>query len=48
MILAFDTYYFENKAKTVCIGFDHWQASAPTVVYVDIMEDVEEYTPGEF
>lgn len=42
MILAFDTYYFENKAKTVCIGFDHWQASAPNVVYVDIMEDVEE------
>jgi exodeoxyribonuclease-5/deoxyribonuclease V len=48
MILAFDTYYFENKAKTVCIGFDHWQASATTVVHVDIMEDVEEYTPGEF
>jgi exodeoxyribonuclease-5/deoxyribonuclease V len=48
MILAFDTYYFENKAKTVCIGFDNWQANAPIVVHVDIVEDVEEYTPGEF
>jgi hypothetical protein len=23
MILAFDTYYFENKAKTVCISFEN-------------------------
>lgn len=26
MILAFDTYYYENKAKTVCIAFNNWES----------------------
>jgi hypothetical protein len=30
MILAFDTYYFENKAKTVCIAFENWNEDENT------------------
>lgn len=48
MILAFDTYYFENKAKTVCISFDNWSNEENHTVYSEIIEGVEEYVPGEF
>lgn len=48
MILAFDTYYFENKAKTVCISFNHWSDEDNYTVNSEIIEDVEEYVPGEF
>jgi deoxyribonuclease V len=48
MILSFDTYYFENKAKTVCLAFEDWTTSDKFEVYAEIMEDVEEYIPGEF
>lgn len=48
MILAFDTYYFENKAKTVCISFDHWSDEENYTVNSEIIEGVEEYVPGEF
>lgn len=48
MILAFDTYYFENKAKTVCISFDDWSNEENYTVNSEIIESVEEYVPGEF
>lgn len=48
MILAFDTYYFNNKAKTVCISFDDWQKETDFKVYSETLEDVEEYVSGEF
>lgn len=48
MILAFDTYYFENKAKTVCISFDDWSNEEDHTVNSEIIEDVDEYVPGEF
>ncbi len=48
MILAFDTYYFDEKAKTVCISFDDWEEYENYKVYSEIIESIEEYKSGEF
>ena len=48
MILAFDTYYFGDKAKTVCIAFDKWTESHNYKVYSEIIDNIEEYTSGKF
>jgi len=48
MILAFDTYYFENKAKTVCLAFDSWNETDKYSIFVETLEDINEYVPGEF
>lgn len=48
MIIAFDTYYFENKAKTVCLAFEKWTDGENYNVYTEILEHIEEYTSGEF
>lgn len=48
MILAFDTYYFENKAKTVCIAFDSWTDEVSFEAYEETLENIEEYVSGEF
>lgn len=48
MILGFDTYYYENKAKTVCVSFEHWTASETAAVFSEVLEDIEEYVPGAF
>ena len=48
MILAFDSYYFDNKAKTVCVQFENWTDSAPSQVYSEVLENIAEYEPGAF
>ncbi|MEN2415215.1 endonuclease V [Flavobacterium mesophilum] len=48
MILAFDTYYYDNKAKTVCIEFTEWNQSTDFKVHTEIIDNVSEYIPGEF
>lgn len=48
MILAFDTYYFYHKAKTVCLAFEQWTDKKPVEVYSQVLEGVAPYTPGEF
>jgi deoxyribonuclease V len=48
MILAFDTHYFDNKAKTVCVGFENWSDSEPCLIESETLEGVAEYVPGEF
>jgi len=48
MKLAFDSYYYENKAKTVCIQFDNWIDSVPLKIYSEIINSVEEYEAGAF
>jgi len=48
MILAFDTYYFDNKAKTVCIAFESWEKEDANIVTEEILEDIAAYQPGEF
>ncbi|SHL30560.1 endonuclease V [Flavobacterium chilense] len=47
-ILAFDTYYFDGKAKTVCLEFLNWNESENYKVHTEIIENVEDYVPGEF
>ncbi|WP_338083382.1 endonuclease V [Flavobacterium azizsancarii] len=48
IILAFDTYYFDGKAKTVCLEFTEWNQSENFKVHTEIIGNVEEYIPGEF
>ena len=48
MILAFDTYYFDNKAKTVCVSFDNWTDGTPKNIDSEIIEGVPEYESGAF
>lgn len=48
MILAFDTYYFDNKAKTVSICFDDWSDEENYKVETEVIENSEEYQSGEF
>lgn len=48
MILAFDTYYFDGKAKTVCLEFTEWNQSKNFKVHTEIIDNVAEYIPGEF
>lgn len=48
MILAFDTYYYESKAKTVCIGFDKWDSQKVSNTWTEVLDNVQEYIPGEF
>jgi len=48
MILVFDTYYFDNKAKTVCLAFEDWNEESDFQVYKEVMYDVEDYVSGEF
>jgi len=48
MILAFDTFYFEDKAKTVAIEFESWTNETITKVYEETISGIDEYIPGEF
>ena len=48
MILAFDTYYFDNKAKTVCLAFEDWQIEENYSIYTETLENISEYVSGEF
>ena len=48
MKLAFDTYYYDGKAKTIAVSFNNWEDEVPTQIYTDIIEGVEPYEPGSF
>lgn len=48
MILAFDTGYFDDRAKTVCIVLEHWRATALHKVYAAVSENIAVYVPGQF
>jgi len=48
MILAFDTYYFENKARTIAIEFENWTDEVPKKVHQFTTEDIAEYESGQF
>lgn len=48
MLLAFDSYYFNNKAKTVCLAFNDWSDEHEFAVYSELLEDVADYEPGAF
>ena len=48
MILAVDTYYFDNKAKIACVEFETWFATEYSKFYMEIIENIEDYISGEF
>jgi deoxyribonuclease V len=48
MIYAFDTYYFETEAKTVCIGFERWQSTEYIFCKHEFRPIDNEYISGEF
>ncbi|SFW41961.1 endonuclease V [Cellulophaga fucicola] len=48
MILAFDTYYYDNKAKTVGVSFNNWLDDTVLEIKEEIIEDVPDYEPGAF
>jgi deoxyribonuclease V len=48
VLLAFDTYYYDNKAKTVCLEFEEWNENKIFKIYSEITDNVEEYISGEF
>ncbi len=48
MIFAFDTYYFDNQAKTVCLAFETWNSNEPNVTYAETLEGIADYVPGQF
>ena len=47
MILAVDVYYKENVAKAASVLFD-WDSETPHEVASVYIDNVEEYTSGEF
>ena len=48
MILAFDTHYKDQKAKTVCVSFANWTDSEPCNIFSEILHGISEYEPGAF
>jgi deoxyribonuclease V len=48
MLLAFDTHYTANKAKTACLAFETWSAPIPLATYSEVLADIAEYKPGAF
>ncbi len=48
MILAFDTYYYDDKAKTVCYCFEKFTDDEPDIVYTDMVAGIEKYESGAF
>ncbi|MBP7514745.1 MAG: endonuclease V [Flavobacteriales bacterium] len=48
MILAFDTAYSGDRAKTVCIAFHDWSDQVPTSIHSETIDGVADYEPGQF
>lgn len=48
MIYAFDTYYYEDFAKTVCIAFEDWSSGQENEIFSEKTEVSAEYESGAF
>lgn len=48
MIYAFDTYYFDDYAHTVCIAFEEWTSEKETRIFSEKTETASGYESGEF
>jgi len=48
MILAFDTYYAGNRARTVCLAFKSWDNDLQYDMYSEELEGIADYEPGAF
>ncbi|REC63809.1 endonuclease V [Chryseobacterium pennae] len=48
MIYAFDTYYYEDYANTVCIAFEGWKSSREVEIFTEQTPITSEYESGAF
>jgi deoxyribonuclease V len=48
VILAFDTAYTDDQARTVCIAFEHWVDAVPHDVRSEVLTGIQPYEPGQF
>jgi deoxyinosine 3'endonuclease (endonuclease V) len=48
MIYAFDTYYYEDFAKTVCIAFEDWSSEKETEIFSEKTKIISDYESGAF
>ena len=48
MILAFDTAYSGDRAKTVCLAFLDWSDAVPASIHSETIDGVADYEPGQF
>lgn len=48
MILAFDTHYFNNSAKTVGLSFQNWEDQKPISIETEILKNIAPYEAGFF
>ncbi|WP_396147912.1 endonuclease V [Flavobacterium sp.] len=48
MILIFDTYYYEDKAKTICLCFEDWDKEENYQIKSETISNIDEYISGEF
>lgn len=48
MIYAFDTYYLEDTARTVCIGFEDWPSTEILMTETEVSAIPGDYISGEF
>lgn len=48
MIYAFDTYYYEDFAKTVCIAFEDWSSEHENEMFNEKTKITADYESGAF
>lgn len=48
MIYAFDTYYYEDYANTVCIAFEDWSSENESEIFVEKTNITSDYESGAF
>lgn len=48
MIYAFDTYYYEDYANTVCIAFENWTSEKEVEVFTEQIPITSGYESGAF
>jgi exodeoxyribonuclease-5/deoxyribonuclease V len=48
MIYAFDTYYFDDYANTICIAFEDWTSETETEIFSEKIPITSEYESGAF
>ncbi|AZA54793.1 endonuclease V [Chryseobacterium sp. G0201] len=48
MIYAFDTYYYDDYANTICIAFEDWTSEKETEIFSEKTEITSDYESGAF
>jgi deoxyribonuclease V len=48
MIYAFNTYYFDDYANTICIAFENWTSEKETQILSEKTAVTSDYESGAF